>query len=262
MQACSPARGNTLEIDKDERRLYADIPVVRWSQDDVLRLREADVYGLYDNLNSVMQDLGDQDGQWKAVLGKDLILREQDSSMKSRIWGSLCVLARENRWVDFSELAEIAWAFVDSCQELAPSNLELSSVLDFLGDVRVFAFNRDAYNRIADKTILEIRVKTQRRFDVFTCLRCISTYGSISTAGRLALELSGSSDFVIRESAFYAIGDIYTRQDCDSESLGDLIGRFERVLEGCCLDPHWYVRKAVESSLYFHNLHRTESGEH
>ncbi len=248
-----------MEIDIHERRLYADIPVIRWSQDDVLRLREADVHGLYDNLKSVMQDLGDQDGQWKAVLGKDLILREQDSSMKSRIWGSLCVLARENRLVDFSELAEITWAFVDSYQELAPGNVELSSVLDFLGDVRVFAFSRDAYNRIADKTILETRLRSQCRFDVFTCLRCISQYGSISTAGTLALELSGSSDFVFRESAFYAIGDIYTRQDCDSESQGDLIDRFERVLEGCRSDPHWYVRKAVESSLFFHNLHRTES---
>ena len=99
---------------------------------------------------------------------------------------------------------------------------------------------------------------TLSRYEVFRALRALCSYHEIAFAGSLAIKLSGDADFVLRESGLNGIGIIYSRPDCEPETLGSLRLGVLKAIEDHRTDPHWYVRKANENAMFFQQQYDTE----
>jgi hypothetical protein len=186
------------------------------------------------------------DEPWKVHFALSLLDEERSDSRRARVWDALTILARAAPQCDLTALASLAWSILDSFANEDASNSELSSVQDFLDDVRIFAFNENAAGA---EVALEAQSKS--RFKVFTAFRAMCLYHDFEAAAKRAMELSSDVDFVLRESSMDGISVIYSRTDCDPATLGHWRGALSQTLINSSTDPHWYVRKANQLALFF-----------
>lgn len=224
---------------------YEELPNREWSKSAVHKLRLRDIEELFKWMPSIMQ-AASLTGEFRVRLALGLLNAEQNRSRRARIWDCLMICARFAPQSDFRDAAALAWQLIDSSTSDDATNPELCSVQDVLSDLRVFAED------VTTESLLEKMLSsTMSRYELFRALRAVCSYHDIGVTGKLAVKLTADADFVLRESGLNGISIIYSRADCDPDTLGALRLQFSQTLNYHRSDPHWYVRKANDNALFF-----------
>lgn len=231
-----------------DQRKYEDFLEQDWSEESIRQLQKDDLAGVYACLPSIMY-AATLSGTWKTQFAMELLASASDSAQRDRVWYGLMVCVRLSPQSDFENAANAAWELIDQFANDEPFNRELSRCQHFLDDLRIFR-----RNETDGSTYDRLKSRFASRFDVFTSTYCACSHGDIQEAGRLAIQLSAHPDFVLRESGIHGICTIYTRSDCNPNSLKSMRAEFARTLNEHKSDVHWFVRKTNETSCFFQEV--------